>query len=108
MSGARPCEIGLDKATAGMTLAAALLDNHGGVLLPEHATLTEDVLAWLQRRGVQRCSVLIVDAVDAAGLARERERRLQRLERLFRHSAGEAGNALLLAQLRAYRGREEP
>lgn len=110
MNGAKPREIGLDQATAGMILAAALLDHHGGVLLPQDATLTDTMLAALQRRGVARCVVwdadALTDAASAAAVARERAQRLQRLERLFRHSGDEPGNALLLAQLRAYHGRD--
>ena len=100
-------EIDLDHAAAGMTLASALLDAHGGVLLPQDAALTDGMLTSLRRRGVQRCVVWAAhDDVDPAQLARERERRMQRLERLFRHSGGDAGGAALLRVLRAYRERD--
>nr|WP_315397962.1 hypothetical protein [uncultured Duganella sp.] len=100
-------EIDLDQAVAGMTLAAALLDDHGAVLLPQGATLTEATLASLRRRGVRRCLVCAdADPVDPAVLARERERRAQRLERLFRHSGDDAGAAALLRALRAHRQRD--
>ena len=100
-------EIGLDQAAAGMTLAAALLDANGGVLLPQDAALTDSMLAALRRRGIERCVVWAeAEPVDPAALARERERRQQRLERLFRHRAADAGGQLLLARLRAYRERQ--
>lgn len=93
-AGATPNEIDLDQAAAGMTLAGALLDAHGGVLLPQDTALTDSMLASLRRRGVQRCVVWCAapaEAVDPAHLARERERRLLRLARLFRHQGGEPG-----------------
>ena len=102
-------EIGLDQAAAGMTLAAALLDDHGSVLLPQDAALTDSMLAALRRRGIERCVVWAeAEPVDPAALARERERRRQRLQRLFRHSAADAGGQLLLARLQAYRERQAP
>jgi hypothetical protein len=104
---AKTSEIELDQAAAGMTLAAALLDANGSVLLPQDAALTESMLASLRRRGVERCVVWAeADAPDPAELARERERRLQRLEHLFRNSADGAGSRPLLERLRAYRGRQ--
>ena len=106
---ARRSDIALDQATAGMTLAAALLDANGGVLLPQDAALTDSMLASLRRRGIERCVVWAeADQPDPEALARERERRLQRLERLFRHSGADAGGQLLLARLRAYRERRQP
>ncbi len=106
---AKTTEIDLEQAAAGMTLASALLDAHGGVLLPQDAALTDSMLASLRRRGVQRCVVWAEEEaveVDPAQLARERERRMQRLERLFRHSGDGPGGELLLRVLRAYRHRD--
>ncbi|MES2160705.1 MAG: hypothetical protein V4476_06080 [Pseudomonadota bacterium] len=97
-------EIDLEQAVEGMILATALLDAHGGVLLPQDATLTAATLASLRRRGIERCVVWSeAEAPDPAALARARALQLERLERLFRHSAGSDGGALLLARLRAYR-----
>ena len=109
MNAAQPTEIDLDQAAAGMTLASALLDAHGGVLLPRDAALTDAMLASLRRRGVERCVVWAEEgaaAVDPAQLARERALRMQRLARLFRHSGGDAGGELLLCALRAYRHKD--
>ena len=104
-------EIGLDQAAAGMTLAAALLDAHGGVLLPRDAALTDATLASLRRRGIERCVVWAeVEAespADAAAREREQERQLQRLDRLFRHS-GDDARPELMQLLADYRSRERP
>lgn len=108
MSAGRSGEIGLDKANAGMVLAAALLDEKGAVLVPCDATLTEGMLSGLRRRGIERCMIWVEDVANPAELARERARRLQRLEWLFRHSAGQPGTICLLAQLRTYLGGEQP
>ena len=115
-------EIDLDQAAAGMTLAVALLDANGGVLLPRDAALTDSVLASLRRRGVRRCVVWAGEQADdqahdqagtpagpsQAQLQREHQLRVQRLERLFRHSGAGAGGRLLLERLRAYRNRPLP
>jgi len=106
---ARRCDIGLDQAVAGMTLAAALCDANGGVLLPQDAELTDASLASLRRRGVERCVVWAgAEPADPAQRERERERRLLRLRHLFRHSGAGAGGALLLERLSDYRQRERP
>jgi len=108
-AGTKSTEIDLDQAAAGMTLASALLDAHGGVLLPRDAALTDSMLASLRRRGVERCVVWAGEeaaAIDPAQLARERELRMQRLERLFRHGGGDAGGQSLLRVLRAYRDKD--
>ena len=108
-TGHRPCEISLDQAAAGMTLAAALLDDHGGVLLPQDAALTDSTLAALRRRGVARCVVWTTgEPVDPAELERARAARLARLDYLFRHCAEAGGSQLLLQALRGYRAREQP
>jgi hypothetical protein len=113
MNAAKSTEIDLDQAAAGMTLACALLDAHGGVLLPRDAALTDSMLASLRRRGVERCVVWAdedAEEIDPAQLARERELRMRRLERLFRHSGDDAGagtgGPLLLRALRAYRHKD--
>jgi hypothetical protein len=102
MPDATASEIALDQACAGMTLAAALTDDHGAVLLPPETALTEAVLAALRRRGVTRCVVWQRAPADPAQQERLRQQRLQRLAHLFRHNADAPGNAALLLQLRAY------
>ena len=103
-----PSEIDLEQAVAGMTLAAALLDGHGGVLLPQDAALTDSTLAALRRRGVERCVVWAEETVDPVEAERARAERLARLDYVFRHSAGVAGSLQLLQQLRRYREEAQP
>jgi hypothetical protein len=95
-------EVDIDDALPGMVLANAIMDGHGGVLLPPGAELTESVLRGLRRRGVEQFQVLNSD-VSEAELAVEREQVQQRLDRLFRLSAGEETNRQLMQYLSAYR-----
>ncbi|MYN11098.1 hypothetical protein [Pseudoduganella aquatica] len=104
-------QIELEEASAGMVLAEALLDSHGGVLLPPGAVLSESTLASLRRRGIAGCSVLAPqepdgeDASDPALAAARAQQRLQRLQHLFRHSADTEATGQLLRLLAAYRSR---
>lgn len=110
MSGAAtPRPIALPLAVAGMTLAEALRDASGGVLLPQDSVLTEATLLSLRRRGIEHCVVWEAAApVDPAQLARQRAQRLERLAYLFRHSGGVEAGALLLERLQDYRDAEPP
>lgn len=92
----------LDDAMPGMTLAAAVLDNKGDVLLPEGTPLSESTLKSLRRRGIDRI-VMVDDAVSPAELAAERERLGQRLDRLFRQCGSDGACGLLLRAVTAYR-----
>jgi hypothetical protein len=92
----------LDDAVAGMILAAAVHDHQGSVLLPAGATLTEALLTSMRRRGIDHVQV-VDDAVSPQELAEERERVGQRLAHLFRRPRPGAADALLQAQLGAYR-----
>jgi hypothetical protein len=95
-------EVDLDDAEAGMILAAEVLDHQGSVLLPAGAALTEALLKSMHRRGID--SVRIVDdSVSSQDLDAERERIALRLAHLFRRPDGGAANAMLRAQLSAYR-----
>ena len=94
--------IALDQACAGMVLAEALLDAHGGLLLPQGSTLSEASLASLRRRAIATCSVLGAVA-DPAQLARARAARLARLDQLFRHSGAAEAGATLWRLLITYR-----
>jgi hypothetical protein len=94
-----------------MVLAEALLDSHGGVLLPTGAVLSDATLASLRRRGVAGCSVLApqagdgAEAADPAQAAARAQQALQRLQHLFRHSADTDATGQLLRLLSDYRGR---
>ena len=98
----RHIDIFLDDAEAGMVLASALLDSHGGTLLPKGAELTQSALQSLHRRGVERLTV-IDSGVSEEELAKEREHAEQRLAVLFRRSGDQAGGALLHQCILRYR-----
>lgn len=95
-------ELDLDDAEAGMVLASVVHDHQGSVLLPAGAALTDALLNSMRRRGIERVNV-VDDTVSEHELAEERERVGQRLARLFRHPGPGAGDAVLRAQLSAYR-----
>jgi hypothetical protein len=95
-------ELDLDDAAAGMLLAAAVLDHEGSVLLPAGAALTEALLTSMRRRGIERVNI-VDDTVSEQQLADERERLRQRMAYLFRHGGAGAAQAMLRAQLDAYR-----
>jgi len=106
---------------AGMTLADAILDGRGNLLLPADTALTETALAALQRRGIEQCMVWADDgddgddsddsddsgAGDAAALAAS-ARALRRLAYLFRHANSERAPMELLRLLTAYRNGVPP
>lgn len=103
MPGAVPREIELADAIAGMTLAAAVLDDHGSILLPRDALLSDGLLASLRRRGVRNCVIWMLPG-DEASLGEEAAARaLARLDGLFRHIRHDEPNTHLLDLLRAYR-----
>jgi hypothetical protein len=103
----RQLDIDIDDAEAGMVLAGALLDAHGGTLLPKGAELTPSVLQSLHRRGILRLTI-VDDKVSDEEAAKERERAEQRLAVLFRRSAGQAGSEALRLCILRYRIGETP
>jgi hypothetical protein len=102
-------QLPLEQATPGMTLSEPLCDAKGEVLLPQGATLTEAVLAALQRRGIDMLPIATND--DAAQLTDAelealRERARTRISRLFRRSGSDGAAGLLqqyITQLRMER-----
>jgi hypothetical protein len=89
-------QLPLEQATPGMTLSEPLCDAKGEVLLPQGATLTEAVLAALERRGIDMLPIATND--DAAQLSEAeletlRARAKERIASLFRRcgSDGAAG-----------------
>ena len=95
-------EIDLDDAEAGMILAAEVLDHQGSVLLPAGAALTDALLTSMRRRGIDKVRIAD-DSVSSQDLEAERERIALRLAHLFRRPDAGAANAMLQAQLSAYR-----
>ncbi|GAB3472260.1 hypothetical protein GCM10027321_45050 [Massilia terrae] len=95
-------QVAIDDAGAGMVLADEVCDHQGKVLLAKGATLSDTLLVALRRRGVE--SVRIEDGgISAEELEAERERVAARLAQLFRKPHGGAADALLRAQVEAYR-----
>jgi hypothetical protein len=95
-------QLDLDDPAAGMILAAEVLDHQGSVLLPAGAALTEPLLTSMRRRGIDHLQV-VDDSVSAQDLAEECERVGQRLDQLFRRPGTSKADALLQAQVRAFR-----
>lgn len=94
-------EVMLDEATAGMALAADLVDQNGTVLLHRGSVLTDGLLGALARRGVARVRVAgEPDGIASSGA--QRERAAARLAHLFRHGA-QGADAELRACLQDYR-----
>jgi hypothetical protein len=95
-------EIDLDDAETGMILAVEVLDHQGSVLLPAGAALTDALLTSMGRRGIDKVRI-VDDSVSTQDLEAERERIAARLAQLFRRPDAGAANAMLQAQLGAYR-----
>lgn len=98
----RSKEVDLDDAEPGMVLSEAVLDAHGGVLLPAAAALTESMLTAMRRRGIDRIFV-VNDDISEEELKAERERVQLRLARLFRHCGNDGACGALLQQITEYR-----
>ena len=98
----RYIQLDVDDAAAGMVLSEAVLDAHGGVLLPGATTLTDAMLTSLQRRGIDTVRV-VNDDISEADLEAERERVQQRLTVLFRQCNVDRTCQVLQQQIEAYR-----
>jgi len=96
--------IDIGNAAEGMVLARQLLDESGGMLLPQGSALTAASLASLRRRGVAQLPILTAaPEPDTAAQEAERERQCERLAHLFRGAGSEDASNLLLARLLRYR-----
>jgi hypothetical protein len=96
-------EIDLADATAGMTLAAEVLDDHGSILLAKDAVLSDGVLASLRRRGVRNCVIWMPPCDEGPSGEETVAYALARLDGLFRNTQQDEPNKHLLDLLRAYR-----
>lgn len=94
--------IKLDQAEAGMVLAAAILDDKRGVLLPDGTVLTDSAIASLRRRGIGSLSVA-GEELPAPALQAAREQAQARLQHLFRKSGAAEPARSLLHCLSRYR-----
>jgi hypothetical protein len=94
--------VNVDDAVAGMVLSKTVVDDRGGVLLPDGTTLTDALLKSLGRRGIETVYV-VNDDISEADLAAERERVQQRLANLFRNSKTDRACRILLQRITEYR-----
>ena len=72
------------RATPGMTLARAIPDREGSILLSSGTALDLPMLERLIRRGVDAISVLVPDNRDDATIADELRTVERRIETIFR------------------------
>lgn len=94
--------VNVDDAVAGMVLSKTVVDDRGGVLLPEATTLTDALLTSLRRRGIETVYIVNND-ISEADVTAERERVQQRLARLFRNCNTERACRVLLQRITEYR-----
>lgn len=94
-------ELPLDEIQPGMTLAVAVMDRNGQVLLPAGLALTESHIDSLRRRGIDRLAITPPEAPDAK--ARQREAARARVMHIFRHTADDPAAQPLLHAVLAFR-----
>ncbi len=82
------------RATPGMTLARAITDREGSVLLSSGTVLDLAMLERLIRRGVDAISVLVSDNRDEATIANELRAVERRIETIFRGPGSPARDQL--------------
>lgn len=82
------------RATPGMTLARAITDREGSVLLSSGTALDLAMLERLIRRGVDAISVLVPDNRDEATIANELRAVERRIETIFRGPGSPARDQL--------------
>lgn len=82
------------KLEAGLRVLEAVVDSHGGLLLPAQARLTETILVQLEARGVGAVDVEIDESPA------EREERVSRERARIAFLFGEEDSSAELAQLR--------
>lgn len=99
----RSKRIALDRAGAGMRLAAALCNQRGEVLMQAGCELTESALASLRKRRIGHLVVQMEDARSEEELAAERAGVLDRLSLLFRNAGQDEQLASLHRLVLEYR-----
>ena len=87
------------RATPGMTLARAIPDREGSILLSSGTALDLPMLERLIRRGVDAISVLVPDNRDDATIADELRTVERRIEAIFRGPGSPARDQLRAAVL---------
>lgn len=76
-------QVALGDAIAGMTLSDPVLDSKGNILLPQGITLTDRMIASLQRHQIDTLAVLRTDVSDDDAQA-ARDQQVARVAHLFR------------------------
>jgi len=93
-------QLPLEEVSPGMVVAAPILDEGGRVLLPAGSTLSEGVIASLERRDIASVTVEVEVQMDPAEAEARRVRLKAQLDHLFRHAGeGEEMHALYAAVL---------
>ncbi|MFB0935220.1 MAG: hypothetical protein QMB52_05570 [Propionivibrio sp.] len=87
------------RATPGITLARAITDREGSILLSAGTVLDLAMLERLIRRGVDAISVLVPDNRDEATIADELRAVQRRIEIIFRGPGNPARDQLHAAVL---------
>ena len=82
------------RATPGTTLARAITDREGSILLSSGTVLDLAMLERLIRRGVDAISVLVPDNRDEATIAEELRAVERRIETIFRGAGSSARDQL--------------
>lgn len=92
----------LEKVSAGMVLAADILDHQGHVLLPQGSELSDATIRSLARHEIHQLCI-VSEAVSAEHMAQLTARQLERLQHLFRHCPASGATAQLKRYLQSYR-----
>ena len=87
------------RVTPGMTLAKAVTDRDGHLLLASGTVFDVEMLDRLIRRGVESVAVLVLDTRDDETIASELEAAKSRVDDIFRGDGSPAWSALRAAVL---------
>lgn len=96
-------KIPMDLAVSGMTLAAAVCNERGDVLLQSGCELSESSLSSLRRRGILHIAILDEECRSEEELEAERQIARERLSVLFRNAGNDVHLALLHNLILEYR-----
>ena len=82
------------RVTPGMTLAKAICDRDGHILLAAETVLDSEMLDRLVRRGIEAIFVIVLDTRDEETIATEMQAAKSRVEHIFREKGSPAKEAL--------------
>jgi len=92
----------LDDAEPGMILSGPVLDRHGETLIAAGAAVTEEMLAMLRARGLERVSVLATPPSEG-DLEADCQRVRDRISQLFRNCADQPASGELMQSVLKFR-----